>query len=284
MLYQKKAEKMDIRNNAMSLYLDMGLTRSKYLRLRQFHKDNNIKTDKLPPYSEIFIGKQDCYPKNIEIMENGVKIKLQDILDLTTIRILQSMNELDKNKISSSLIMKCKWGMDGSSGQQNFKLKCAYNDSSVFMVCFVPLELVCSETGIIVWHNDAPNSTRLCRPIEFQFVKETYEGTRDVYAFYQNEIDKLSVTSVENFFGITCDVKYIFQCTMIDGKTANALLEQKYTRSCNICRATPNFINDISRVCRLPCDESGFQFRLSTLHCWIRFMEVTLSVLVCLLS
>lgn len=48
--------------------------------------------------------------------------------------------------------------------------------ASVFNVSCVPLELKCGRK--IVWKNERPSSIRLCRPIEFRFMKESYENTQ----------------------------------------------------------------------------------------------------------
>ncbi|KYN19752.1 hypothetical protein ALC57_07905 [Trachymyrmex cornetzi] len=60
---------------------------------------------------------------------------------------------------------------------------------------------------------------------------------------------------------------------MIDGKTCNVLTGQKSSNSCNICNANPSKMNDLSFINSLLSNEDNYKFGLSTLHCWIRFME-----------
>lgn len=65
---------------------------------------------------------------------------------------------------------------------------------------------------------------------------------------------------------------------MIDGKTCNVLTGQKSSNSCNVCKANPSKMNNLSFVRSLPCDKDSYKFGLSTLHCWIRFMECLLHI------
>lgn len=162
--------------------------------------------------------------------------------------------------------------MDEASGQQNFKMTGNQNDNSVFMVMFIPIQLDNSNDEV-VWKNEKPNSTRLCRPIKFSFEKETTTTTTITYNYYQKEIKNLKSSKLENAFGLNCSICYIFQCTMIDGKVCNVLTEQASTRSCNICRVTPRKISNIDHVIKLKCMDEYYQFGMSTLHCRIRYME-----------
>lgn len=269
-----------IRNKVLALYMDMGLTRSKYNVLRNFNVNNGISNEKFPSYGEVLKAKIDCYPFNIEIADNFVKINLQAIMDHTICRLVLSFNTEQLSKINNrDLILTCKWGMDGASGQQNVKQNFqnpSTNDSSVFAVMFVPLQLsYCNE---VIWINQRSSSTRLCRPISFEFVKETSSHTLQTYNFYKNEIQNLKATILENVRDISCAVTYSFQCTMVDGKTINTLTDQKSSASCNVCRATPKQMNNLSIVHSLPCNEQTFEFGLSPLHCRIRFMECILHI------
>lgn len=65
---------------------------------------------------------------------------------------------------------------------------------------------------------------------------------------------------------------------MIDGKVCNVLTDQKSSASCNICGAKPNQMNDLNLVMSLKENKENYKFGLSTLHCWIRFMECILHI------
>lgn len=100
------------------------------------------------------------------------------------------------------MLLRRKWGLDGASGQQQFKQKWSNiltnsknSDASVFIVSYVSLDLTISD-GTVIWRNERPSSVRLCRPVEFEFTKETPEKTMEKYQCYSEEILKLNATSV----------------------------------------------------------------------------------------
>ena len=86
---------------------------------------------------------------------------------------------------NTKLILFCKWGCDGSSGQKQYKQVVCENisDSDMFMVSFVPLRLKkiledsepSTSTTMDIWKNETPSSTKYCRPIKFEFKKETHD-------------------------------------------------------------------------------------------------------------
>lgn len=97
-------------------------------------------------------------------------------------------------------------------------------------------------------------------------------NTLNEYNFYEDEIGKLATTHII-IKNRTYQVTYNLKCTMIDGKTCNISIDQKSSNSCNVCKVNPTKINDLLFVRSLPCNEDSYKFGLSTLHCWIRFME-----------
>lgn len=185
---------------ALALYVDMDLTKSKYIKMKKF---NDKKIGKFYPiYDKILIQKKKCYPNNVEIGELFAKVELQSLLNHTAERIILSVKKEDIAKFNNKqLILKRKWGMDGSSGQQTFKQKFADNDkemestsssnpttplqpvsnkqsksssekassfkalkpqdSSIFILCFSPLKIATIEKDVL-WTNIRPSSTRYC--------------------------------------------------------------------------------------------------------------------------
>lgn len=125
----------------------------------------------LPSYQKLFEAKKICYPEDIEISERGAKVKLQALLDLTVQKILRVVGtHVDSSAEGLKLISK--WGFDGAFSQSNYKLRSEdanFDDSSGFMSSFVSLKLVSSHSTL--W--EKPSSTTICRPIRFEFCKET---------------------------------------------------------------------------------------------------------------
>lgn len=269
-----------VRNNALALYMDLGLTRRKYQTLREFNKYNCVSNDKFPPYSAIFSAKNDCYPFNVQVSESSASVVVQEIIDLTIYLLILSFSDSEISKINNKeLVLKCKWGMDGSSGQQNYKQNFKnknLNDSSVFLIMFVPIEI--SVERDVIWVNERSNSPRLCRPLSFEFTKETSENTLRTYKYYANQLKNLKPSVFECVRGVSFSVKSFFQCSMVDGKTVNTLTGQRSTSSCNVCGAKPSVINNLTVVKSLECNENAYEFGLSPLHSRIRFMECILHI------
>lgn len=117
-------------------------------------------------------------------------------------------------------------------------------------------------------------------------MKETSTTTLRKYNFYAEEIRKLIPTIIKRY-EISFTVSHSLKCTMrwlqiedrvIDGKVCNVLTDQKSSASCNICGAKPNQMNNLDLIMSLKDNKQNYQFGLSTLHCWIRFMECILHI------
>ncbi|CAH2091615.1 unnamed protein product [Euphydryas editha] len=65
---------------------------------------------------------------------------------------------------------------------------------------------------------------------------------------------------------------------MIDGKVAQVLTDTPSSSTCTICGATPRQMNDLTKVSERPENENAYQYGLSTLHAWIRCMEMILHI------
>lgn len=266
---------------ALSSYIDLNLTKAQYIYLRNL--TNERKCFMLPPYYKIQDCKKSCYPpdSSIEITNTYAKVKsLQDLLDHTVSRILliDSVNVTGQK----NLVLYSKWGCDGSSGQTEYKQKLPeeseqVSDANLFITSLVPIRLTDESNGAIVWQNPVPSSVRFCRPISIEFSKETPEKTRAVVSDVQSQIDNLQ-PSLINRNGEGIQVKQQLFLTMIDGKVAQVLTDTPSSSTCTICGANPRQMNDLERVTVRPENENSFQYGLSTLHAWIRCMEMILHI------
>lgn len=122
--------------------------------------------------------------------------------------------------------------------------------------------------------NQNPSSTRLCRPIKFEFVHENTEVSKNEYKRMQIEITNLTPKRFEN---VTVNYEMLF--TMIDGKVCTALSDIALSCStCYLCRAKPSEMNDIDRIISKNIDVNACNFGISRLHTRIRCMEFLLHV------
>lgn len=269
-------------NGALAMFMDLKLSRSKYEDLRSYN-EMMLGAKFYPPYQKILEGEKDCYPEEITVDEKGASVRLQSLLNHTSKRILLSLEIRGDNETQYELIGK--WGMDGSTGQQIFNQKWQneeyleyVDEKSVFMISFVPLQLVSIRSEKVIWKNERPSSIRYCRPIQFEFVKENKENVDKEYRNICEQIQNLSPTEVELKNSVKVVIKYKLLCTMVDGKVVNILTNQASSRSCNICKAKPKDMNNLSYVRSIKPDEQKYNFGLSTLHCWMRFMECLLHI------
>lgn len=263
-------------DEALALIINTKSSKSIYLSYRLAAKNCNANI--YPSWHKILSAKKSCYPdENSIIVTNiSVEINLQALLNLTISRICKLQEEVFLTCTSKTFTLICKWGIDGSSGQSNYRQHTTskQKDSSVLIISLVPLQLRDSQDDTnIIWQNRVPSSTRFCRAIKFIFAKETPELTRA-------EVDNITqqITSLQSFKYQDKNIDFNLVLTMVDGKVCNTLTETRSTQSCYICSAKPSEMNDLQNVTKkLPKIENQ-NFGLSSLHSWIRFFECCLHI------
>ena len=261
---------------ALSLIITTKSSKSTYLAYRAVAKQ--CKANIYPAWNTILSAKQACYPDKNAIIVNEVEaeIKLQDLLDLTIRRICELQAEVIEQYSSDKLVLFCKWGIDGSSGQSNCRqlVKNCKDDSSVLICSLVPIQLRdLNDDTKILWQNPVPSSTKFCRPIKFKFCKETPETTLTETENIKNQINDL-----HDFWYNGKNIKFKLVLSMLDGKICNVLSGTKSTLSCYICKATPNEMNNLQNVNMKTPIIDNLDFGLSSLHTWIRFFECCLHI------
>lgn len=266
-------------NEALALFVDLKSTRHKYELLRSQALTRN--SDLYPPYYKVAQAKQGCYPiGNIDISDLGVRIPLQSLLDHTAQRLIETCDaSLFVSVSKSGLEMISKWGMDGASGQSAYKQifkddlgNCS--DNRVFMISMVPLRIKSSVDTL--WTNPHPSSTRLSRPISFEFIKEKEETTNEKFRNVEVQIENLKPTII-NVGETRVRLHHKLFITMIDGKSVGYLSS---TSDCNccICGAKPSEMSNIEKIRSKSCAKENYQLGLSSLHCRIRFLECILHI------
>lgn len=279
-------------DEALSLFMDSDMTKESYQKIRLAAKRK--KADIYPPYNQIREAKRLCYPNNISVEEDSASVPLQNLLDHTALRIIQEQKQVitevvenmpENQKFACKLI--CKYGFDGSSGQSEYKQKFSSadkTDDSLFCTTVVPLQMTFGDH--VLWENPVPSSTRFCRPLKLQFIKETSELSQAEDRRISDEIQQLQPMTVTLDIDYELDaanprqdnmeVTYDLQLTMVDQKVLNALTETKSSMRCYICGATPKMFNDIDQ---LPSPtEENYKYGLSPLHKWIRCFEMLIHI------
>ncbi|KAL4104078.1 hypothetical protein QTP88_019391 [Uroleucon formosanum] len=229
------------------MIISLKLSRFQYNTLRNSLLNDGI--NYYPSYYKIQQAKNEVYPSRdfINVTSTGVEIKLQALLDQTVSRILLAIRKTPNVHVQNKLVLISKWGCDGASGQSNYK-QIRYNNtfennSSIFILSLVPTKLYDPNLNKVFWENDRPSSTDFCRPIKFEFVKETTNTIITEINKIESEIINLVPSLCQNV-----EIEHKLVMTMIDGKVCNAITNTSSAARCYICNAKPSEMNDLDLV------------------------------------
>lgn len=266
------------REKALALMISLNLSKSKYIQLRVSSMEHGVHL--YPSYYQIQLAKRDCYPPKemMTFTETYVEIELQALLDLTIQRLWKVL-KIETNDKLQNLKLISKWGFDGTSGQSFYKQGFTDNiidvdkprDESIFAISLVPLKLFSGDK--IIWENSQPSSTRLCRPIKFEFIKESNEVIKREKENIEMKINNLSSTHLND----DIIVKHELLLTMIDGKACSSIAGSA-AMNCYICGATPKQMNSLDIAQQRTINVNNLKFGMSSLHGWIRCMEYLLHI------
>lgn len=269
---------------AIALMLELGLSRNQYQTLRMALLEKGMKV--LPSYKSIQEKKQSIIPSPIAVNEREACIELSTLLENTASRLVCdfSTDQLKKSN-NCDVVLMCKWGCDGLSALPEYKQTsgsqnaCEYK--SVFMSSLVPLRIrayslsgssstSCGNTFEDIWINSTPGSKLFCRPIGFEYTKESKTTTKDLVAYIKDEIRNLEPISIE-MGEYKFNISFDLSLTMIDGKVSNAITETSSFWKCSICDDMKSQFSDIAKERTI--NEEVLTFGISPLHARIRFME-----------
>ena len=301
-------------DEALAVCVAADLTKHSYLMIRKI-ANKAAKTKLFPAYEKVRAAKKKCYPDPhaMTFTETSAEVKLQAILDHTCRRLVETQREhvqrvcIEQSGTSQSPgtsectsqspgtsectsqstslvdgILRCKWGFDGATGQAIYKQKytadtatASREDEALFCTTLVPLELtICGQS---IWSNDKPSSTRFCRPLRLQYVRETPEVSRADRDHFVEQVASLSPTEIE-VDEVRVRIRHELELTMIDGKVANALTNTSSSLSCSICGAKPTQMNQVEHVTARPVNPDACRYGLSPLHAWIRLFECVIHI------
>lgn len=295
-------------DEALALFIQGRYTKFSYTIMQTGAKNRSAPI--YPSYPLVLGAKKQCYPidESVIITETSAQVTLQGLLDHTSQRLALSLESvLKSNAFCTDLILFCKWGCDGSSGHSNYKQRFYVEDgqlqsgagdedddedenreeqaadkiptdSAVYSIGLVPLQLKTNDDSKIIWHNKRSSSPRFCRPIKIVFEKETTLQTRRQIADIESQIKDLQPTII--YVGgnnSTHRIHYNLKMTMVDGKTISAYTG-KSAQTCSICGATPKIMNDLPSLFNRPKDTAQYDFGVSSLHSYIRCLEMFLNI------
>jgi hypothetical protein len=273
----KQPEKRQYSNDqALAMIIEGKFTTSQYNLIRLQTKEMGC--DIYPSYKCVVEAKKRCYPDTIEIMDDRAEVSLQSLLNHTASRLIQICDPVSISlDTSKHLELIVKWGFDGSSGQSRYKQNTStaskISDENFFATWLVPLQLRSQdENTFVLWTNPHPSSVRYCRPLRFQFLKETTAVIKSEEKYVTSQINQLMPLKLTEPSEIT--IHFNLMLTMADGKVWNALTDTS-SMTCYICKAKPTELKKFDPSTHR-INESALSFGISPLHCLIRCFEFLL--------
>jgi hypothetical protein len=107
-------------------------------------------------------------------------------------------------------------------------------------------------------------------------MKETAESTKAEKEYIDRQMESLQPTEI-NLLDRSISVQHKLMFTMVDQKVC-ASITGRSSQSCYICGAKPTEMNKLDAMKQREVDYSTYEFGLSTLHAWIRSMELVLHI------
>lgn len=259
-------------DRGLAAFLEMRGTKSTYEKIRCVVKPKNksSKSCSLPSYKLIVKAKNRCCP-NFIVTNAGCSVEPQDIVDLNTKRLFEDFEGI---KSGETYQLVHKYGMDSASGMSLFHQKSdsEIDEGTILTNAFVPLILREISINTIIWKNPKMNSSRLCRPLDFEHTKETTEKILEKFNYYESKLKNLNPTMIRG-----AEIQHQFFCTMLDGKAVNAITNTKSTE-CHICGATYAQIQDISNFGNFTPKEHNLRFGMPILHSKLKVLENIMNV------
>lgn len=266
---------------ALAMLIDAQLSKHQYEVVRNVLKDFGC--DVLPPYYRVREEKRHCYPENITITPISAQVDLQSLLDHTAKRIiLAAENFSNLAHVPEIITLTSKWGCDGSSNQSQYHQFIpnefdGISDANLFMVSMVPLVLKTIDQTDTLWKNFRPSSTKFCRPIQFEYAKETANHTKEIVERIQETISNILPTFV-TIKDKVIEIRHNLLFTMMDTKIAQAATGCKASSVCYICNASPKEMNNLESVVKKSCNQDAVKLGISPLHARIKTMEFILHI------
>lgn len=169
-------------------------------------------------------------------------------------------------------------GADAASSQsiynQKFLGASSKKSDSVFLSALVPLKLFDINDKKVIWENPCPSSPFFCRPILFEFTKETNESVRLLFTETEAKIASMTQTFLENL-----KITHELYSTMVDGKLCNILCDNSSAQNCFLCGSRPVEMNKFKTVRKKKILDLDFcKNGLCPLHTKIRCFECCLHI------
>lgn len=286
---QKKEEKVLTNSEALACLLDGNFSKMQYMLIRKKCISRAIAL--FPPYKCVLLEKKKCYPGGITVSQTKAEVDLQSLLDNDSLRLITLLQEIGSH-FEPGKTYKFKFyhkiGADGSGDHSEYKQRFnedGASDKSILLTAICPLQLqfenpqdpfIAEGMPKVMWTNPSPSSTKFCKPLRIQMIKESRESALAEEAYISEKISAVTPSVVtcesEALIHITHDIKI----TMVDGKVRGYLANTPDS-NCYVCGARPVQMK-ASISLKRPVEVSYFKYGLPVLHVRIRLLECVLHI------
>ncbi|XP_065079189.1 uncharacterized protein LOC135702117 [Ochlerotatus camptorhynchus] len=186
----------------------------------------------------------------------STSVTVRDLVqnDITRLVELKEVESKVKTLAKSGEVLACKLhvtgGPDSATGFSHYNQDGILGqDDSLLSEHYMSLLLV-AENGDEIWRNPNPQSDTFCRPRSLNWTKETDKLSKHMFDQFFREIDEMNENPLDvQISGITMKIMVSGMYTLIDGKVANAIVNNRNTHACPLCvedadpRVGPSFFH-----------------------------------------
>lgn len=110
-----------------------------------------------------------------------------------------------------------------------------------------------------------------------EFAKGTAEKTRSVVGDIRGQINNLKISEI-HMGDQLIEISHELFLTMVDEKVTQVLTDTSSGAVCTVCGVKPSEMNNLEKIESKPDNMNAYEYGLSTLHAWIRCMELILHI------
>lgn len=231
--------------DALQLKTRAGLSKAKYRRISSYSK--KFGSAHLFPSWEKLIEERNKIVPTVPppVWENGIlslDMGVRELATNTAERILglDQVRETVATIVADNEPVDCTFyvsaGVDSATGYSHYNQgRLLHKDDSLLVESFMPLALV-TDQGCVLWVNPRPQSDLFCRTKSLRWTKEKDSLTKEIFdEFYEKigDIEKTPIVLPTQHVVLSVRVDAVY--ALVDGKVANAIINNKYTKGCPLC-------------------------------------------------
>jgi hypothetical protein len=271
---------------ALSFILQHNLTKATYEAMAATSKAHNANI--WPSYPRVQEAKFQCRPDEVIFSDHCAIVPLQNLLDQTVKRMLESDPNLKDQLFEAAAeqdselhaTLYFKYGFDGSGSHHRPMQPDSQGDiqkvKSLMLSQLVVLQIDANvgECETVFFTNHSPNNPHFCRPLRISFESESSAAILAEHNRLKSELEELLPYEVSQSPKIHISYKGLE--TMVDGKVVVAVTNNN-TSICTICdKGSTEMASNVGPFD--PVSDERLLFGISPLHFLLRVFEALLHI------